>query len=128
MILEEDEAVLRTNCQPFCTIDTRRPYGELGSVDKHRCLCCSGVASDLSSSLPIYIGWGCNDHKVSEIVQELKRRMKARGDTGQIARTEEALQEIRELRSELDELKADVKLVLAALNVPPTTTRHVMER
>lgn len=118
MVLEEEEAVLKINFKPFCSIETRRPYGELGSVDKHHCLCCVGVASNLSSSIPLYLGSGCDEERVSEIVAELKKRMKARGDTGQIARTEEALKEIHQLRNELIELKADMKLVLRALNVP----------
>mmetsp|Transcript_10702 Transcript_10702/g.30581 ORF Transcript_10702/g.30581 Transcript_10702/m.30581 type:complete len:226 (+) Transcript_10702:115-792(+) len=118
MILEEEEAVLNINCQPFCNIDTRRPYGELGSVDQHHCLCCTGVSSGLSSSAPLYVGWGCEHDRVAEIVAELKKRMKARGDTGQLAKTEEALQEIQALRHELSSMKADMKLVLRALNVP----------
>jgi NAD-dependent dihydropyrimidine dehydrogenase PreA subunit len=108
VVLEEEEAVLDTNCEPFCTVITRRPYGELGSVDKHNCLCCTGVASGLSNRMPIYVGWGRDVEKVDEIVGELKRRMKARGDTGQNARTEEALHEIQELRTEMGELKEDV--------------------
>lgn len=127
MILEEEEAVLQVNCKPFCTINTRRPYGELGSVDKTHCLCCVGVASNLSGTFPIFIGNGCEDEKVSEIVAELKLRMKARGDTGQISRTEETLKEIQELRTELSDLKADMKLVLKALNIP-TSDDNLMER
>ena len=68
--------------------------------------------------MPLYTGCGCEEDKVSEIVTELKRRMKARGDTGQIARTEEALKEIHELRNEMAELKTDMKLIMKALNVP----------
>lgn len=33
-------------------------------------------------------GWGCDGNAVEEIVKELKARMKVRGDTGQIVRTE----------------------------------------
>ena len=52
--------------------------------------------------------------------------MKARGETGQIVRTEEALKEIKELRTEVSDLKADMKQILKALNVP--TNQDVMER
>ena len=122
MILEQEEAVLAIDCQPFCSIETRRPYGELGSVDQTSCLCCTGVSSNLSQSMPLFIGWGCEYNKVGEIVQELKRRMKARGDTGQIAKTEAALKELHELRAEMKELKADMKLVLNALKVPSSSS------
>ena len=132
MVLEEEEAILETNCQPFCTIHTRRPYGELGSIDTQYCLCCSGVSSDLSKSLPIFIGWGCNYDQVNDIVTELKIRMKSRGDTGQIERTEQALYEIQQLRNEMMEMKSDIKLIMKSLNVvqvvPPPDSATIMER
>merc|ERR1712050_711490 len=114
------------NCAPFCNVNTRRPYGELGSVDKFHCLCCVGVSSNLNPNLPLFVGSGCNEGVVSEIVAELKRRMKARGGTGQIARTEETLQELVELRSEIKDLRTDMKLVMKALNIP--TEGNVIER
>jgi hypothetical protein len=88
IILDEEEAVAEVRLCGLCSVDTRRPYGELGSVDKVNFLCCSGVGSDLSKSMPIFVGCGCEDDRVSEIVAELKKRMKARGDTGQIRKTE----------------------------------------
>jgi hypothetical protein len=84
-VLEEEEAVLNVDCQPLCTTNPRHPCGELGSVGKHNCLCCTGVASGLSNCMPMHVGWGCDAEKVDEIVGELKRRMKAQGDAGQIA-------------------------------------------
>jgi hypothetical protein len=54
---------------------------------------------------------------VDEIVSEMNRRMKQRGDTAQIQRTEDALAELKLLREELGEVKSDMKLVLSALNV-----------
>ena len=98
--LEEEEAVLNVNC-PCCKINTRRPYGELGSVDAHRCCCCVGVGSELSNKAPIYPGTGCNVALVDEIVAELKKRQQQRGDQGQIQRTEQVLQEVRALRAEV---------------------------
>jgi len=125
MVLEEEEAVLMINCPPCCSINTRRPYGELGSVDKNNCLCCKGVSSDLNKSFPLFVGWGCDDAKVTEIVSELKARMKARGDTGQIERAEETLSEVKHLREEVSSLKADMKLLMQHLNVP---VQYEMER
>jgi hypothetical protein len=117
-ILDEEEAVEEVKCA-LCSVNTRRPYGELGSVDKMNVLCCVGVNSELSKKMPVFVGWGCDDPKVSEIVAELKRRMKARGDTGQIQKADMALQEIKQLRTELADVRHDMKALLAHLQVPP---------
>ena len=46
----------------------RRPYGELGSVDKGTaCGCCTSVTSGLG---PISPGWGCEEALVDELVEE----------------------------------------------------------
>ena len=81
LVLEPEEAVLtrKTMC---ATNVQRRPYGELGSVDKGTaCGCCVNVSSGLG---PIQPGMGCEEAVVNEIVEELKARMKTRGDTGNI--------------------------------------------
>merc|ERR1712032_1555278 len=44
---------------------------------------------------PIHVGCGCDEAKVGEIVAELKQRMKGRGDTAQINRSEETLELVR---------------------------------
>ncbi|KAL3937745.1 MAG: hypothetical protein SGBAC_007206 [Bacillariaceae sp.] len=116
LILDEEEAVLQIECACY-NINTRRPYGELGSVDKVKYLCCTGVSSELSKSMPIFIGWGCEDEQVADIVAELKKRMKARGDTGQIQKAELALQEIRALRKENQLLREDMKALLDHFNI-----------
>ena len=121
IILDEEEAVAQVECTPFYKINTRRPYGELGSVDKVQYLCCTGVSSELSKNFPIFIGWGCDDEQVSEIVAELKLRMKARGDTGQIQKAELALQEIRALREENRLLREDMKALLNHFNIAVPT-------
>lgn len=83
--LEHEEANL--NVKTCCSNSTeRRPYGQLGSVDEAKqCGCCVLVSSNLGMINP---GWGCEEDVVSEIVVELKQRMKARGDTGNIQRQE----------------------------------------
>ena len=67
------------------------PYGELGSVAKGNCLCCVSARSGVGDFQP---GCGCNEERVDEIVSELKTRMRARGDTAQILRTEETLKRL----------------------------------
>ena len=128
IILEEEEAVYEVKCG-ICNVDTRRPYGELGSVDKGNCLCCVGVSSELTKGAPINIGWGCENEAVDEIVSELKKRMKERGDTGQIKKAEKNLEEIQKLQVEVSEMKKDMKLLLAHFNITaPTEYYSEMER
>mmetsp|Transcript_10118 Transcript_10118/g.23413 ORF Transcript_10118/g.23413 Transcript_10118/m.23413 type:complete len:95 (-) Transcript_10118:87-371(-) len=67
-------------------------------------------------------GSGCNHDVVAELVDEMKCRMKERGDTGQIRRTEDALIEIRALKSDMEEIKSDLRAVIKSLNVAPTST------
>jgi hypothetical protein len=107
LILEPEEVVLKIDC-PCYKIDTRRPYGELGSVDKINCLCCVGVGG--GNLPPVLIGSGCEADRVQEIVNELKRRQQQRGDQGQIQRADQMVVELRELR-------ADVHAIMNHLNI-----------
>ena len=116
--LEDEEAVYEVKCG-ICNVNTRRPYGELQSVDKTNCLCCVGIASGLIQTGPVCPGMGCNSAFVDEIVKEMKKRMKERGDTGQIRRTEEALDELKALRGEIGDIKSDLSAIMKALNVAP---------
>ena len=111
----------------LCNVDSRRPYGELQSVDKANCFCCIGVASALLQSGPVCPGMGCDNDYVNEIVTEMKKRMKERGDTAQLLRTEEALVEIKELRSEVSNIRSDLGAIMKALNVTPTSTSPTFE-
>jgi len=124
LTLEEEEAYYEVHCG-ICNADTRRPYGELGSVDKTNVLCCKGVSSDLFRGWCVAPGCGCQEEKVDEIVAELKARMKERGDTGQIRRTDEVVEEVRALREDVSEMKEDMKKIMQALNIEVAT---VMER
>merc|ERR1712086_1180309 len=101
MVLEPEEAVLKVT-NPCCSVETRRPYGELGSVDTTNCLCCVGVSSDLSKQMPVFVGWGCDGILVATIVEELKKRMKVRGDTGNIQRIEAVQQQLKAVDRKLD--------------------------
>merc|ERR1712224_158600 len=86
--LEPEEANYVTST--CCSKSTqRRPYGELGSVEAANCCgCCVSVSSQLGMMSP---GLGCEKEKVDDIVEELKARMKGRGDTGNIQRQEETI-------------------------------------
>lgn len=119
LILEDEEVVLtvRGGC---CDIDTRRPYGELGSVDRIRVFCCVGFSSSLFRGWVICPGCGRNENLVVEVVEELQKRMKNRGDTGNIRRVEQVLSELDEVRTDLKDVKADLQVVLHALNKSKT--------
>lgn len=108
MNLEPEEAVLTSvNC--CATTNSRRPYGELGSVSATKQCCgCHSVTSGLGGFSP---GWGCDEDLVDEIVAELKVRMKERGDTGNIQRQEITLALLREQDAKLN-------AIMQKLNVP----------
>ena len=123
-ILEAEEAVYETHFGGICEVSTRRPYGELGSVDRVNYLCCVGVTSGLTKDQPICPGWGCDSPLVDEIVGDLKARMKQRGDTGNIQRAEATLEGVNALRLEVASLRNDVRLMMEHLGVQP----EVMQR
>lgn len=76
----------------------KHPYGELGSVERGNCCCC--VSAD-SAFGPISPGCGCDADKVDDIVTVLKERVRARGDTAQIKRTEETLERLQQVDAKL---------------------------
>lgn len=106
--LEPEEAVLHS--ETCCaTTNSRRPYGELGSVDATKQF---GGCHFVSSGLGVFSpGWGCDEDVVKEIVAELKVRMKERGDTGNIQRQELTLAMLREQDAKLN-------AIMQKLNVP----------
>ena len=107
IILEAEEAV-KVDVTICGTNTSRRPYGELGSVDKGNCCCFVIGKSNLGEIFP---GWGCENDKVEQIVIELKKRMKGRGDTAQIRRTEDILQKFAVLEEKFEKLEGiDAKL------------------
>jgi len=116
--LEPEEAVLvTTNC--CSTVNQRRPYGELGSVDKLTCFgCCAYFMYGPNAVAPQCC---CAGDLVEEIVTELKARMKARGDTGQIKRAEQLMGEVQILKAATQTLDEKLDLVLKhlAISVPP---------
>lgn len=118
IVLEEEEAVMTVNCG-ICNAETRRPYGELGSVDKGNYCCCYGVASDLTKSMPICPGMGCDEAFVDEIVADLKRRMKSRGDTGQIQRAEQMLIAVQNVGADVRVMQANIHKIMEHLKLEP---------
>ena len=111
MYLESEELVMHTKC--FCYDDiSRKPYGELGSVEKMSICCCSCIYWEKRVNCPLAVGWGCEGTKVDEIVTELHKRMKARGDTGQIQKLEEVMAEVQRLKREMKGMNVSMELLL----------------
>lgn len=115
LILSPEEVFFNVNCCGICGSKQRRPYGELGSVDAINFLCCVGVNSGVGSFFP---GCGCRHQFVTEIVHELKTRMQARGDTGQIRKLDTVL-------SEITEIKASLSTLLSHFDLSPPTPSEI---
>jgi len=125
LTLEPEEAVLKK--ANICSTTTKRmPYGELGSVDKNTsCGCCTAVASNLTAggedgNKGISPKCGCDESTVADIVAELKARMKARGDTGNIQRAEQQIEMLVKLQTDVDEIKAKLDSIVAAVKATPS--------
>jgi len=109
LFLEPEEAhLVTTTC---CSTQTqRRPYGELQAVEHLKCLgCCHCFQFAETKVSPQCF---CAGDLVAEIVKELKRRMKARGDTGQIKRAEQLLGEIQILKAQAQNTDAKLNAIL----------------
>lgn len=84
------------------------------------CGCCIAVDSNLTpgEANGISPGCGCQNALVAEIVEELKARQKARGDTGNIKRAEQTIDLVTEVKSDVAELTAKVDAIMRHLNIP----------
>jgi hypothetical protein len=56
-------------------------------------------------------GCGCNEERVDEIVDELRKRIRERGDIAQLHRTEQTLKR-------LDEMDKKIDMIMEALKIP----------
>merc|ERR1712107_212848 len=107
LVLTEEEAHLtvKNNCKNDIQ---RRPYAQLGAVDKvNTCICCWAVRSDLTSPTKdgpggLSPGLGCDQTLVEELVHELKERMINRGNIGQIRHQENMGLQVTELGAKMD--------------------------
>ena len=129
LTLEAEEVVYKRST-PCDTQVKRMPYGQLGSVDKMTsCGCLIGVQSNLTSAAEgISPGCGCETAVVEEIVAELKARMKARGDTGNIKRAEQTIDLVSQVQVSVTALTAKIDLIMAHLNIPPPPEPAAMKR
>lgn len=69
----------------------------------------------MTKDMPVFPGWGCNGDLVDEVVGELKKRQRGRGDTGNIRRAEQTLAEVKALRSDINKIMIKLDIM-----EPPT--------
>eukprot|EP00946_MAST-07B_sp_MAST-7B-sp1_P001533 g1533.t1 len=124
LFLEADEVLLRNkNC---CGQQQKRqPYGELGSVDiVTSCGCCAafnagGLAPGVEGAPgAISPGCGCERDLVNEIVEELNRRQRHRGDVGQMKRADEQARNVKVIGERLQTVEAKIDALMKHLSVP----------
>ena len=122
LFLEPEEAhLVTTTC---CSTQTqRRPYGELQAVEHLKCLgCCHCFQFAETKVSPQCF---CAEDLVGEIVKELKTRMKARGDTGNIKRAEQTIDMVGQVQKDVADLNLKIDAIIAHLNI---TVPEKMER
>jgi hypothetical protein len=95
---------------------SKRPYTELGSVDRGNCLCFVSAESALG---PVSPGCGCDEDLVDDIVSEFKKRIRYRGDVAQVRQAEQTLKRLEEVDAKLDR-------ILNHLNIPQSS--HMDDR
>ena len=124
LYLEADEVLLK-NKDCCAQQQKRQPYGELGSVDMvTSCGCCAafnagGLAPGVEGQAgAISPGCGCQRELVSEIVEELNRRQRHRGDVGQMKRADEQAQNIKVIGERLQTVEAKIDALIEHLSVP----------
>lgn len=111
----ETEEVVRVDKALCGERISRRPYGELGSVERNFFCCFVCVDSNLGTILS---GCGCNTKAANTLVEALKERMMNRGDTKQIQLNEKILQKTNEINEKVDLLKKHFDFD----SIAPTTT------
>jgi len=120
LIMGEEEVSLSTDCM-CCKSMHRRPYGELGGVEKGNCLCFRYLTGDLFSQGGkqgcLFPGSACDGKAVDYIYTTLKERMANRGDTGQVRRAEEQLDNIQQLRQDVDAANRKLDAIMAHLRI-----------
>ena len=86
----------------------KRPYSELGSIDKSNCFCCHGIETSFGLISPGCCGY--DESRVDDIMIRLKERKKEHDAAGLIQRTEQTLERLDVIESKLDILmdKLDV--------------------
>lgn len=101
----DDEEFVVERVGPLCTGKDRRPYAQMGSVEKtDACCCCRNVTTDTQIFSP---GCGCATDLVEDIGNELQFRKVTRGNIAQIKQQENLMIELIKLGVKLDLITKD---------------------
>jgi len=119
-----------TGCLKY---DSKRPYGELGSVDEvNYCGLFKGFKSDVIPSSAqdrgeVFPGWGCDGGLRDKIVHELKRRMRARGETGLVKRAEHQTENLLYIKQMVKAIADKLGCVVNAQDPDEVNNQNNME-
>uniref|UniRef100_A0A6U3CCT7 Uncharacterized protein n=1 Tax=Lotharella globosa TaxID=91324 RepID=A0A6U3CCT7_9EUKA len=123
LALRNDELYYKSWCAPCnCGEEKHYPYGELSGVGEvKQCCCCPAINPGFvqEGETPFMLGC-CGDQEITtEVVEELKKRTRARGDIGQMKKTEQIKEDMNVLLAKVSKLEANVAAIMKHLKVPP---------
>ena len=106
------------------SIIERRPYAQIDDVEKETaCGCCVSMKAGELIQEPISNGMGCDEETITQIVDELKRRIEIRGNIGQMKKLESIMCKVDDLRLLMQvfqhELGLDMQYPPKGVGLPP---------
>lgn len=119
--LGPDEVTIRTvRGLDRATITERRPYAQIDDVQKNKgCGCCVNMTAGDLLPEPLSNGTGCDDATITQIVDELKRRIDIRGNIGQMKKLEQIMAKVDDLRVLMTVLQEEMGI---DTSYPPSQT------
>jgi len=119
--LGPDEVMIRTvKGLDRATITERRPYAQIDDVQKNKgCGCCVSMTAGELLPEPLANGTGCDDATITQIVDELKRRIEIRGNIGQMKKLEAIMGKVDDLRVLMTVLQKELGI---ETSYPPSQT------
>lgn len=132
LVLEQDTVSIQsTDC--WSKSDSEVAYGEVGNVNQTTtCFGCTAISGDFlpnaggdSAEAALSPGCGCEGDLVNDIVKEIRRRVRLRGDIAIHQRAEEQARNIKVLSDQVQSLEHKLDAIMNHLKVPQTAS---MER
>jgi hypothetical protein len=121
------QETVNLNSKGCCShTQTEVPYGEVGNVNQtNSCGCCAALSGDFLPSAgegvpTLSPGCGCEQDLVAEIVKELKRRVRLRGDGATRNLAEEQAKNIMILSEQVETMETKIDAIMKHLQVPKT--------
>lgn len=131
LTMGEEEVELKNNvCFGMCKGVKRGPYGEMGTVDSQNFCCFIGFAASslMADGQAQCTGCGCEEEKVSGIVDELKKRQQFRGDRAKVRMAEATLSSLQDLTSKVDLILDHLNLTSPETGTKVAATAEAMTR